>query len=165
MFRPARTSDEEERQFVELTSRLIDQVDDATRAAVRARLAIYPGTPVEILRKLGLKPGRTRSHPPAASRRAGSPPVVAADGSRPNEPSHTAANLAMQPQDAADISEMFFSASVQRTRADPAQSGGHAAEGLAANSRRRAPRVRSRRWRWPRSPPTSRTSRWNSARP
>jgi len=41
-------SGDEERQFVELTSRLIDQVDDATRAAVRARLAIYPGTPAEI---------------------------------------------------------------------------------------------------------------------
>lgn len=35
-------SADEERQFVELTSRLIDEVDDATRAAVRARLAIYP---------------------------------------------------------------------------------------------------------------------------
>src|SRR5471032_3557599 len=49
-------SGDEERQFVELTSRLIDQVDDATRAAVRARLAIYPGTPAEIMNKLGLKP-------------------------------------------------------------------------------------------------------------
>src|SRR6476469_1796201 len=49
-------SGEEERQFVELTSRLIDEVDDATRAAVRARLAVYPGTPVEVLRKLGLAP-------------------------------------------------------------------------------------------------------------
>jgi hypothetical protein len=38
-------SEEEARQFVELTSRLIEQVDDATRAAVRARLAVYPGTP------------------------------------------------------------------------------------------------------------------------
>src|SRR3979409_2753038 len=51
----AHTTDEE-RQFVELASRLIDQVDDATRAVVRARLAIYPGTPVEVLKKLGLKP-------------------------------------------------------------------------------------------------------------
>jgi hypothetical protein len=42
-------SADEERQFVELTSRLIDQVDDATRAAVRARLAIYPGTPAATL--------------------------------------------------------------------------------------------------------------------
>src|ERR1700745_4278829 len=49
-------SADEERQFVELTSRLIDQVDDATRAAVRARLAIYPGTPIGGLEKLWLKP-------------------------------------------------------------------------------------------------------------
>src|SRR5277367_6433717 len=47
---------EEIQQFVELTSRLIDQVDDATRAAVRARLAVYPLTPAEIMRKLALKP-------------------------------------------------------------------------------------------------------------
>lgn len=31
-------TDEEERQFVELTSRLIDEVDDATRAVVRAQI-------------------------------------------------------------------------------------------------------------------------------
>ena len=52
-------SADEERQFVELTSRLIDQVDDATRAAVRARLAVYPATPAEIMNKLGLR----RAHP------------------------------------------------------------------------------------------------------
>src|SRR5215471_3755964 len=46
----------EARQFVELTSRRIDQVDDATRAAVRARLAVYPGTPAPVLRQLGLNP-------------------------------------------------------------------------------------------------------------
>ncbi len=51
-------SSEEERQFIELTSRLIDHVDDATRAAVRGRLAIYPGTPAEVLRRLGLQPYR-----------------------------------------------------------------------------------------------------------
>src|SRR6059036_404088 len=54
-------SADEARQFVELTSRLIDQVDDATRAAVRARLAIYPATPIEVMNRLGLKP----SHPDA----------------------------------------------------------------------------------------------------
>src|SRR5438045_1461021 len=48
-------SADEERQFVELTSRLIDQVDDATRSAVRARLAVYPATPLEIMNKLGLR--------------------------------------------------------------------------------------------------------------
>src|ERR1700719_4789723 len=49
-------TEDEERQFVELTSRLIDQVDDATRAVVRARLSIYPSTPVAIMNKLGLRP-------------------------------------------------------------------------------------------------------------
>src|ERR1700752_4173231 len=49
-------SDDEARQFVELTSRLIDQVDDATRAAVRARLAVYPATPLVLLQQLGLTP-------------------------------------------------------------------------------------------------------------
>src|ERR1700755_449788 len=46
---------DEERQFVELTSRLIDEVDDATRAAVRARLSIYPHTPRPIADKLALR--------------------------------------------------------------------------------------------------------------
>src|SRR5580692_9088398 len=61
----AHTGDEE-RQFVELTSRLIDQVDDATRAAVRARLAIYPGAPAEVLHKLGLKPSDPDQRVPLA---------------------------------------------------------------------------------------------------
>src|SRR5881409_387908 len=60
-------SADEERQFVELTSRLIDQVDDATRAAVRARLAIYPGTPAEVLRKLGLKQATSDQRLPLAA--------------------------------------------------------------------------------------------------
>src|SRR5213080_1390728 len=71
-------SADEERQFVELTSRLIDQVDDATRAAVRARLAIYPATPAEIMDKLGLR----RSHPgqalPVAAAIAAAPPSAPA---------------------------------------------------------------------------------------
>src|ERR1700710_321717 len=49
-------SGDEERQFVELTSRLIDQVDDATRAVVRGRLSVYPNTPSEIREKLALRP-------------------------------------------------------------------------------------------------------------
>ena len=36
---------DEERQFVELSSRLIDQVDDAKRAPVRARHHPAPGRP------------------------------------------------------------------------------------------------------------------------
>jgi len=102
-------SGEEERQFVELTSRLIDQVDNATRAAVRARLAIYPGTPVEVLRKLGLKPPDRRvplAHEiPAAPSAA--PPVKP-----PSEAQlRLQTNLSMQPRDAAEINDMFFRAS------------------------------------------------------
>src|SRR5215475_980999 len=60
-------SADEARQFVELTSRLFDEVDDATRAAVRARLAIYPETPLEILRKLGLRPASADQRVPLAT--------------------------------------------------------------------------------------------------
>jgi hypothetical protein len=104
-------SGDEERQFVELTSRLIDQVDDATRAAVRARLAIYPGTPVDVLRKLGLNPSspdqrvsvaREIPAPPSAA-----PPVKALSEAQ----LRMASNLSMQPKDAAEINEMFFRAS------------------------------------------------------
>src|SRR5262244_1211615 len=62
----AQHSSDEKRQFVELTSRLIDEVDDATRAAVRARLTIYPDTPTEILQKLGIRPDDSDSPVPAA---------------------------------------------------------------------------------------------------
>jgi hypothetical protein len=104
-------SADEERQFIELTSRLIDQVDDATRAAVRARLAIYPATPAEIMDKLGLR----RSHPgqslPVAA------PIATAPAEAPPERMPTeaqlrmASNLPMRPNDAAEISDMFFAAS------------------------------------------------------
>jgi hypothetical protein len=102
---------DEARQFVELTSRLIDEVDDATRAAVRARLAVYPGTPVEVARKLGLKPASPDQRVPLA-------PEIPATSSvaRPVKPSsevqlRLASNLSMQPTDAAEISDMFFHAS------------------------------------------------------
>src|ERR1700693_5641680 len=60
-------SADEERQFVELTSRLIEEVDDATRAAVRARLAIYPDTPEALLRRLGLVPASPDRPMPVAA--------------------------------------------------------------------------------------------------
>src|SRR6201989_1935588 len=59
-------SSDEQRQFVELTSRLIDQVDDATRAAIRARLAIYPDAPLEILTKLGVRQAQADAPVPMA---------------------------------------------------------------------------------------------------
>src|ERR1700741_2468327 len=72
-------SEDEARQFIELTSRLIDEVDDATRTAVRARLAIYPGTPPEVLNRLGLRPARPGQRMPLAGdiqpRPLAAPPV------------------------------------------------------------------------------------------
>jgi hypothetical protein len=103
-------SADEERQFVELTSRLIDQVDDATRAAVRARLAIYPATPAEIVDKLGLRRSPPGEILPLAAAIAAAPtsePVVKA----PTEAQlRMASTLSMRPNDAAEISDMFFAA-------------------------------------------------------
>jgi hypothetical protein len=103
-------SEDEARQFVELTSRLIDQVDDATRAAVRARLAIYPGTPLEVLKRLGLKPSSPDQRVPLAQEIPSTPsaPQVRALS---EAQLRMASNLSMQPKDAAEISGMFFGAS------------------------------------------------------
>jgi hypothetical protein len=104
-------SGDEERQFVELASRLIDQVDDATRAVVRARLAIYPGTPVEVLKKLGLKPFNPDQRVPVA-REIPAAPSAAPPVKAPSEAQlRMATNLSMQPKDAAEINDMFFRAS------------------------------------------------------
>src|ERR1700751_6389386 len=100
---------DEERQFIELTCRLVDEVDDATRAAVRARLAVYSGTPIEILRKLGLRPAYPDRPVPLQDIPAPKPEL-----SPPKPPTDAqlrlATGLSMQPQDAAEISEMFFGA-------------------------------------------------------
>src|SRR5689334_12752948 len=62
---PTHTIDEEI-QFVELAGRLVDEVDDATRAVVRARLAVYPHTPNIILQKLKLRPATPANEMPRA---------------------------------------------------------------------------------------------------
>jgi hypothetical protein len=105
-------SGDEERQFVELTSRLIDQVDDATRAAVRARLAVYPGTPAETLKKLRLKPFNSAAPVPLAREIPASPSAEAPGPVKaPTEAQlRLASNLSMQPKDAAEINDMFFAA-------------------------------------------------------
>lgn len=104
-------SDDEARHFVELTSRLIDQVDDATRAAVRARLAIYPGTPVEVLKRLGLKPQNPDRRMPVADEIPANP-LAPPPVKPPTEAQlRMASNLSMQPKDAAEINDMFFAAS------------------------------------------------------
>jgi hypothetical protein len=104
-------SGDEERQFVELTSRLIEEVDDATRAAVRARLAIYPATPAEILNKLGLRRSSPNQIVPVASA-IHTPAPEAPPVKPPTEAQlRMASNLSMRPNDAAEISDMFFGAS------------------------------------------------------
>jgi hypothetical protein len=104
-------SGDEERQFVELASRLIDQVDDATRAAVRARLAIYPGTPREVLHRLGLRPTDPAQPVPVAQEIPASPSAPAPARALSEAELRMASNLSMQPADAAEISDMFFRAS------------------------------------------------------
>jgi hypothetical protein len=106
-------SADEERQFIELTSRLIEQVDDATRAAVRARLAIYPGTPVEVLQRLGLRPASTDHRMPVASAIPASPPAATAVKALSEVELRLASNLSMQPKDAAEINDMFLRASAR----------------------------------------------------
>jgi hypothetical protein len=100
-------SADEERQFVELTSRLIDQVDDATRAAVRARLAIYPGTPAEVMKRLGLKPRIPDQRMPVAQEIPASPSAPPPVKALSEAQLRMASNLSMQPKDAAEINEMF----------------------------------------------------------
>jgi hypothetical protein len=101
-------SGEEARQFVELSSRLIGEVDDATRAAVRARLAIYPATPVEILNQLGLRRSRPDQPVPVAREIPAAPPPASPLRTPTDAQLRMASNLPMQPNDAAEISGMFF---------------------------------------------------------
>jgi hypothetical protein len=97
-------SAEEQQHYVELASRLIDQVDEATRNVVRARLAVYPETPIEIRERLGLsKPARL-----PASVVAPAPPEEADKTAQTTD--RPQAKLAMQPSDAASIDGMFMSA-------------------------------------------------------
>lgn len=104
-------SEDEQRQFVELATRLIDQVDDATRAAVKARLAIYPSTPAPIMQKLGLTAALEGRRVPLA-REIPTPPAPAPAPLRaPTEAERRmASNMAMQPKDAAEIHDLFFRA-------------------------------------------------------
>jgi hypothetical protein len=103
----ARHSPDEQRQFVELTSRLIDQVDDATRAAVRARLAIYPDAPLEILTKLGLRPAQADQPLPKAKQIPSPPSLPPPPKPLTDAQARMASNLSLQPTDAAEICEMF----------------------------------------------------------
>ena len=103
-------SSDEERQFVELASRLIDQVDDSTRAAVRARLSIYPSTPSPIMTKLGLQHSKQDQPVPLADSISYETPAAAPVRPLTEAQLRMASSLSMQPKDASEISNMFFSA-------------------------------------------------------
>ncbi|WFU22559.1 DUF2336 domain-containing protein [Bradyrhizobium sp. CB1717] len=104
-------SDDEQRQFIELATRLIDQVDDATRAAIKAKLAVYPQTPVPVLQKLGLVAAQEGRRIPLAREIPAPVPAPAAVRAPTEAEQRMAANMAMQPKDAAEIHDMFFRAS------------------------------------------------------
>jgi len=107
---PDHTPDEE-RQFTELTTRLLDEVDDATRAVVRAKLAIYPNTPRDIRRKLLIPPPPLYPRHPAPSLQPAQgeaePATVTTPPLTPQQPQPM---LSMKPQDASSLIEMFTAA-------------------------------------------------------
>lgn len=103
---------DEERQFTELASRLIDAVDDATRAAVRARLSIYPRTPREIAWKLRLQPAPEVAQPVPDTSLDIDP---AADLEIVSEPDASLAPImSMQPNDAAKLIALFLETDSRR---------------------------------------------------
>lgn len=111
---------DEERQFAELASRLIDEVDDATRAAVRARLAVYPHTPRDIARKLQLVPATDEHLIGPIDRPLRAEETFEVDAASDLEivsvpepapaPAMPTPTMSMQPDHAAKLIEMFLAA-------------------------------------------------------
>ena len=101
--KPAHTA-EEETQYVELALGLIGAVDEATRAAVAARLGGYANAPLAVLERLGAAPAALPSAPPLIPALAPEPEMAAAPApSSPDLPNH-------------DLVELFFSASAEERR-------------------------------------------------
>ncbi|GGI21934.1 DUF2336 domain-containing protein [Bradyrhizobium guangdongense] len=103
-------SEDEQRQFIELATRLIDQVDDGTRASVKAKLAIYPQTPVPVLQKLGLVAAQEGRRIPLAREIPRLSPAPSPARPPTEAEQRMAASMAMQPKEAAEIHDMFFRA-------------------------------------------------------
>jgi len=101
----------EEHQFTELTTRLLDEVDDATRAVVRAKLAIYPNTPRDIRRKLMIPPPPLYPRHAAPSLQPAQSEAEPATVSAPPLAPPQLPVLSMKPQDASSLIEMFTAAS------------------------------------------------------
>lgn len=109
-------TDSEERQFVELATRLIDEVDDATRAAVRARLSIYPHAPSRLLRQLdSFRAPKAPAAPAALSPEPQTPLVLEPGSSEPAWPEPPVDPRAAMLADLRALNDMFFAAnSAQR---------------------------------------------------
>jgi Uncharacterised protein conserved in bacteria (DUF2336) len=102
---------DEERQFTELASRLLDDVDDATRAVVRAKLTTYPRTPHEIRRKLAIKLP-LEQYPVVSPIETETAEVeldtIAAPALAPAQMHRPLPMLSMKPQEASSLIEMFL---------------------------------------------------------
>jgi hypothetical protein len=106
---PTHTPDEE-LQFAELASRLLDEVDDATRAVVRAKLTTYPRTPRDVRRKLMIAPPPFELHPPETAEPETELDTLTAPSLAPAQSHRPLPMLSMKPQDASSLIEMFSAA-------------------------------------------------------
>lgn len=106
---------EEERHYIELAVRLIDQVDAATRSIVAARLVKYPRAPLQIadhLWRVRIQRGETEPEAVLASAQAPSPaPTVPAP-----LPTPAAESAGVEAPSAAELSDVFLSADAQERR-------------------------------------------------
>jgi hypothetical protein len=97
--KPVHTA-EEETQYIELATGLVDAVDDATRATVAATLRAYPGAPGAVLNQLAKLPTLTQPTGEAHVPQKPTPPPAARDeltelffSARPDERRLILANL------------------------------------------------------------------------
>jgi hypothetical protein len=94
-------SDDEERHYVELATRLVDAVDAATRAAIATRLVAYRRAPRAVLERLGAALAADES--PAGRQEA---PMTMAQASAP----------VAQDDTARELSDLFFAADPEERR-------------------------------------------------
>jgi len=117
-------TEDEERQYVELASRLLREVGAEMRAAVRDRLSSYGAAPLALVQQLALDAAEVTSET-APAQQGGPAPVPAAVEPNPEAAADIAPAasapapppvLTMRPADAAELSEMFFAASAHSRR-------------------------------------------------
>lgn len=114
---------EEERHYTELTLRLLDTVDAATRADVAARLANHLSPPVAVIARLAAElrePAFSPAEPPADT--SDGMPEDFLEAPEPDATKSSASGYAraashgMPPDVAAELSEVFFAANADERR-------------------------------------------------